>query len=46
MVMSAIVLPAANGLCCVEGVLLPVLDTGLLVKERRSCAIAVRCAAN
>jgi hypothetical protein len=41
MVVGAVVLPAADGLGTVKGVLLPVLDAGLLVEERWGCAVAV-----
>jgi hypothetical protein len=40
-VVGAVVLPAADGLGAVKGVLLPVLDAGLLVEERWGGAVAV-----
>jgi hypothetical protein len=31
MIAKAVVLPAADGFCCIEGILFPVFDSGLLV---------------
>lgn len=31
MVANAVVLPVADGLCCIEGILFPVFGSGLLV---------------